>query len=109
MPEKEDKGAGIAAQVAERIQGSDNVLVALSKNPSVDDLSAALAKCEAMGIDPATVGLDESKIGFMVVDMTEELGTMMQLIDGGAKFIHDMVIEAGKNWDGETDLIRPMG
>ena len=44
MPEKEaqDKSAGIAAQVAERIQGSDNVLVALSKNPSVDDLSAAL-------------------------------------------------------------------
>ena len=44
MPEKEaqDKGAGIAAQVAERVQGSDNVLVALSKNPSVDDLSAAL-------------------------------------------------------------------
>ena len=44
MPEKEalDKGAGIASQVAERIQGSDNVLVALSKNPSVDDLSAAL-------------------------------------------------------------------
>lgn len=44
MPEKEaqDKSAGISAQVAERIQGSDNVLVALSKNPSVDDLSAAL-------------------------------------------------------------------
>lgn len=42
MPEKDDKSAGIAAQVAERIQGSDNVLVALSKNPSVDDLSAAL-------------------------------------------------------------------
>ena len=62
-----------------------------------------------MGIDPATVGLDESKIGFMVVDMTAELGTMMQLIDGGAKFIHDMVIAAGKDWDGETDLIRPMG
>ena len=74
-----------------------------------NDLSAALAKCEAMGIDPATVGLDESKIGFMVVDMTAELGTMMQLIDGGAKFIHDMVIAAGKDWDGETDLIRPMG
>ena len=42
MPEKENKSAGVAAQVAERIQGSDNVLVALSKNPSVDDLSAAL-------------------------------------------------------------------
>ena len=32
----------IAAQVAERIKDSDNVLVALSKNPSVDELSAAL-------------------------------------------------------------------
>ena len=32
----------IAAQVADRIKDSDNVLVALSKNPSVDDLSAAL-------------------------------------------------------------------
>ena len=74
-----------------------------------NDLSAALEKCKAMGIDPESVGLDEPKIDFMVVDMTEELGTMMQLIDGGAKFIHDMVIEAGKNWDGQTDLIRPMG
>ena len=74
-----------------------------------NDLTAALAKCEAMGIDPASVGLDESKIGFMVVDMTEQLGMMMQLIDAGAKFIHDMVMEAGKDWDGETDLIRPMG
>lgn len=74
-----------------------------------NDLTVALAKCEAMGIDPASVGLDESKIGFIVVDMTEQLGMMMQLIDGGAKFIHDMVMESGKDWDGQTDLIRPMG
>ena len=74
-----------------------------------NDLTAALAKCEAMGIDPASVGLDESKIGFMVVDMTDQLGMMMQLIDGGAKFIHDMVMEAGKGWDGVTDLVRTMG
>ena len=74
-----------------------------------NDLSGAISKCEAMGIDPATLGLDESKIGFMVVDMTEQLGMMMQLIDSGAKFIHDMVMEAGKDWDGQTDLIRSMG
>ena len=55
------------------------------------------------------MGLDESKIGFMVVDMTERLGMMLQLIDSGAKFIHDMVIEAGENWGGRTDLIRTMG
>ena len=44
MPEKQvnNTGGGIVAQVAERIKNSDNVLVALSKNPSVDELSAAL-------------------------------------------------------------------
>jgi hypothetical protein len=70
---------------------------------------AVIAKCEAMGIDPASVGLDESRIGFMVVDMTERLGMMVQLIGGSAKLIHDLVIDAGRDWDGETDLIRPMG
>lgn len=74
-----------------------------------NDLSGALEKCEQMGIDPATLGLDESKIGFMVVDMTEDLGMMVQLIDDGARLIHDMVKAGGESWDGETDLIRPMG
>lgn len=74
-----------------------------------NDLSAAFAKCEAMGIDPASLGLDENKIGFMVVDMTEKYGMMMQLIDENARFIHNMVMDAGKDWDGKTDLIRPMG
>lgn len=74
-----------------------------------NDLSGALAKCEAMGIDPASLGLDENKIGFMVVDMTEELGCMMQLIDNGALYIHNMVKEAAEGWDGKTDLIRTMG
>lgn len=36
------KVTDIVAQVAERIRTSDNVLVALSKDPSVDELSAAL-------------------------------------------------------------------
>ena len=36
------KATDIIAQVAERIRTSDNVLVALSKDPSVDELSAAL-------------------------------------------------------------------
>ena len=36
------KAADIVAQVAERIRTSDNVLVALSKDPTVDELSAAL-------------------------------------------------------------------
>jgi len=50
MPEKNTQSNGavkkpsksIVAQVADRIKDSDNVLVALSKNPSVDELSAAL-------------------------------------------------------------------
>ena len=48
MPEKTpqskpaDTSNSIIAQVAERIRNSDNVLVALSKNPSVDELSAAI-------------------------------------------------------------------
>lgn len=74
-----------------------------------NDISGALEKCEQMGIDPATLGLDESKIGFMVVDMTDDLGMMVQLVDDNAKLIHDMVIAGGKEWDGTTDLIRPMG
>ena len=36
------KATDIVAQVAERIRTSANVLVALSKDPSVDELSAAL-------------------------------------------------------------------
>ncbi len=36
------KATDIISKVAERIRTSDNVLVALSKDPSVDDLSAAL-------------------------------------------------------------------
>jgi hypothetical protein len=48
MADKADKKAqapkqtGVIDQVAERIRTSDNVLVALSKDPSVDELSAAL-------------------------------------------------------------------
>jgi len=41
MPENK-QSKSIVAQVADRIKDSDNVLVALSKNPSVDELSAAL-------------------------------------------------------------------
>lgn len=74
-----------------------------------NDLSGAIEKCEQMGIDPASLGLDESKIGFMVVDMTEDLGMMVQLVDDNARLIHDMVIDAGRTWDGKTGLIRPMG
>ena len=45
MPDKpiqSKQGGTIASQVADRIRNSENVLVALSKNPSVDELSAAL-------------------------------------------------------------------
>ena len=45
----------------------------------------------------------------MVVDMTERLGMMVQLISDGAKLLHNMVMDAGRDWDGETDLIRPLG
>ncbi len=41
-PADKKPNGGISSQVAERIKDSDNVLVALSKNPSVDELSAAL-------------------------------------------------------------------
>ncbi len=44
QPKPADKkpSKNVVAQVADRIKDSDNVLVALSKNPSVDELSAAL-------------------------------------------------------------------
>ena len=41
-PTDKQPSKSVAAQVADRIKGSENVLVALSKNPSVDELSAAL-------------------------------------------------------------------
>lgn len=42
-PNTQPKGdASVISQVAERVRQSDNVLVALSKDPSVDELSAAL-------------------------------------------------------------------
>ena len=45
MPDKpiqSKQGGDVASQVADRVRNSENVLVALSKNPSVDELSAAL-------------------------------------------------------------------
>lgn len=73
------------------------------------DISGALEKCKSMGIDPKSVGLDENKISFMVVDMTKDLGMMVQLVDDGCLLIHNMVREAMEGWDGETDLIRKLG
>ena len=45
MPDKpiqSKQGGDVVSQVADRVRNSENVLVALSKNPSVDELSAAL-------------------------------------------------------------------
>lgn len=74
-----------------------------------NDVTVALEKCKKMGVDPESVGISADKIGFMVIDLTEELGFMMQLIEESAAYIHNMTMEAAKGWDGKTDLIRPMG
>ena len=45
----------------------------------------------------------------MVVDMRKALGMMVQLITPRAKRLHDAILRAATDWDGETDLLRRLG
>lgn len=74
------------------------------------DLTAAIEKAKAMGIDPdVVVNQYGNTPGFVVIDTREQFGTMIQLLQPSARMIHDMVIGAMADWDGETDLIRELG
>ena len=73
------------------------------------DLKNALEKAAATGADPEVIRANADKPSFMVVDMRRDLGFMVQLITPRAKMIHDLLISAGKDWDGSTDLFRKLG
>lgn len=97
----------------------------------VEDLSEAEQACKVLGIPIVTIGYPDvenalkkaaqtgasvedikanaNRPCFMVIDMKKDLGMMVQLITPRAKLIHNMLIEAAKDWDGETDLFRKLG
>ncbi len=73
------------------------------------DLEAALAKARAAGADEEAVRARNSKPSFVVIDMREQFGAMVQLVTSGATALHNMVIDSMVEWDGETDLFREIG
>ncbi|MDD6784701.1 MAG: hypothetical protein PUD81_00380, partial [Eggerthellales bacterium] len=50
-----------------------------------------------------------SKPSFVVIDMRPDFGTMVQLIEPSAKQLHDMILKSAGDWDGKTDILRPLG
>lgn len=73
------------------------------------DLEKSLAKARAAGADEEAVRARASKPSFVVVDMRDRFGTMVQLVTSGATVFHNMVIDAMVDWDGKTDLFREIG
>lgn len=73
------------------------------------NIQNAVEKANATGANVDEILADAQKPSFMVVDMREELGMMVQLITPRAAMIHNLLINAGKNWDGKTDLLRKLG
>lgn len=73
------------------------------------DINNAMEKAKATGADIDEVLASAQKPSFMVVDMRRELGMMAQLITPRAAMIHNLLINAGKNWDGKTELLRKLG
>ena len=72
-------------------------------------LANALKKAEATGTSKETILANAGKPSFMVVDMRKALGMMVQLITPRAKRLHDAILRAATDWDGETDLLRRLG
>lgn len=72
------------------------------------DLANALEKAKSTGANPAQILANADKPSFMVVDMRETLGMMVQLITPRAASIHNLLLQARKEWDGETDLFRKL-
>ena len=73
------------------------------------NLEASLEKAKAIGADLEQVKQNAGKASFMVVDTRDKLGFMLQFVTSRAKAIHDLLIESAKDWDGVTDVIRPLG
>ncbi|MEC4273776.1 hypothetical protein VJ923_11470 [Adlercreutzia sp. R25] len=73
------------------------------------DLEKSLEKARAAGADEEEVRARASKPAFVVIDMREQFGAMVQLVTEGATAFHDLVIGSMVDWDGETDLFREIG
>lgn len=73
------------------------------------DVANAKEKAAQTGVSMEEIERNASRPSFMVVDLRRDFGMMAQLIGPNAKIIHDLVLKAGKDWDGETDLFRPLG
>lgn len=73
------------------------------------DLANALKKAEATGTSKEAILANAGKPSFMVVDMRKTLGMMVQLITPRAKRLHDAILRAASDWDGQTDLLRKLG
>ena len=73
------------------------------------DLQNALEKAAAAGADLEEIRKNASKPSFMVVDMREQIGMMVQLITPKAAMIHNLLINSRKDWDGKTELFRRLG
>lgn len=77
------------------------------------DLESSLAKARQLGMSEEQLDQirENSKHpSFLVVDMRDDFGCMVQLITPRAKAQHDMVIGAMEEWDGdEATLFRPFG
>ncbi len=73
------------------------------------DLEKALEKARATGADEEDVRAKASKPSFMVIDMREQFGALVQLIGPSAAMVHNLIINSMVEWDGETDLFRELG
>lgn len=72
------------------------------------DLHNAVEKAIVTGVDPREIYETINKPSFMVVDMRRDLGMMVQLIPPRAAMIHNLLIQARKSWDGQTELFRKL-
>lgn len=73
------------------------------------DIQNAMEKAKTTGGNVNEILANADKPSFMVVDMRRDLGMMVQLITPRAALIHNLLIDAGKNWDGKTELFRKLG
>jgi len=73
------------------------------------DVQNAIEKAKATGANTDEVLANAEKPSFMVVDMRRDLGMMVQLITPRAALIHNLLINARREWDGETNLFRKLG
>ena len=73
------------------------------------DVENAIKKAAQTGMPIEEIKKKAERPSFMVIDMRKDLGFMVQLIEPSAKRLHDVMLNAAKDWDGHTDLFRKLG